>query len=95
MQSENLASTLKGRACSVYADFLRIFSPYTPYHVDMGRKLKFHEGKLLKKVDFISWKVDKNVREIQVLKRYRITKREDYSKLVFFCFFPTWYVINR
>lgn len=46
----------------------------------MVRKLKYHEQKLLKKVDFISWKVDKNVREIQVLRRYRITKREDYSK---------------
>ena len=46
----------------------------------MVRKLKYHEKKLLKKVDFISWKVDKNVREIQVLRRYRITKREDYSR---------------
>lgn len=46
----------------------------------MVRKLKYHEQKLLKKVDFISWKVDKNVREIQVLKRYKITKREDYTK---------------
>ncbi len=57
---------------------LRILS----YHVakKMVRKLKYHEQKLLKKVDFISWKVDRNVREIQVLRRYRITKREDYSK---------------
>lgn len=47
----------------------------------MVRKLKYHEQKLLKKVDFISWKVDRNVREVQVLRRYRITKREDYSKL--------------
>lgn len=46
----------------------------------MVRKLKYHEKKLLKKVDFISWKVDRNIREIQVLKRYHITKREDYSK---------------
>lgn len=58
-----------------------------PTHVDlicriMVRKLKYHEQKLLKKVDFVSWKVDKNVREVQVLKRYRITKREDYSKLL-------------
>lgn len=48
----------------------------------MVRKLKYHEQKLLKKVDFVSWKVEKNVREVQVLKRYRITKREDYSKLL-------------
>ena len=46
----------------------------------MVRKLKYHEQKLLKKVDFISWKANKNVREIRVLRRYRITKREDYSK---------------
>jgi len=46
----------------------------------MVRKLKFHEQKLLKKVDFISWKADRNVREVQILKKYRITKREDYSK---------------
>lgn len=46
----------------------------------MVRKLKYHEQKLLKKVDFISWKVDKNVREVQIIKKYRITKREDYSK---------------
>lgn len=53
---------------------------YTTWLVEMVRKLKYHEQKLLKKVDFISWKVDKNVREVQILKKYRITKREDYSK---------------
>lgn len=30
------------------------------------RKLKHHEQKLLKKVDFLQWKSDQNVREIQV-----------------------------
>lgn len=30
------------------------------------RKLKYHEQKLLKKVDFLQWKSDQNVREIQV-----------------------------
>ena len=30
------------------------------------RKLKYHEQKLLKKVDFLQWKSDQNIREIQV-----------------------------
>ncbi len=46
----------------------------------MVRKLKYHEKKLLKKVDFISWKCDSNVREVKILRRYHIQKREDYSK---------------
>ncbi|KAJ8918025.1 hypothetical protein NQ315_011478 [Exocentrus adspersus] len=45
----------------------------------MVRKLKYHEQKLLKKVDFISWKVDNNLHEIKVLKKYHIQKREDYT----------------
>lgn len=46
----------------------------------MVRKLKFHEQKLLKKVDFISWKVDNNLNEVKVMKKYFIQKREDYTK---------------
>lgn len=46
----------------------------------MVRKLKYHEQKLLKKVDFISWEADNNLHEIKILKRYRIQKREDYTK---------------
>lgn len=46
----------------------------------MVRKLKFHEQKLLKKVDFINWEVDNNLHEVKVLRRYRIEKREDYTK---------------
>nr|CAG4645004.1 EOG090X0APJ [Leptodora kindtii] len=46
----------------------------------MVRKLKYHEQKLLKKVDFISWQVDNNLHEVKVLKRYRIQKREDYTQ---------------
>ena len=55
----------------------------------MVRKLKFHEEKLLKKVDFISWEVDNNLHEVKILKRYRIQKREDYTKYFFliFCWF--------
>lgn len=48
----------------------------------MVRKLKFHEQKLLKKVDFISWKVDNNLNEVKVMKKYHIQKREDYTKYV-------------
>ena len=46
------------------------------------RKLKFHEQKLLKKVDFLEWKSDNNVRETTVMRRYHIQNREDYSKYV-------------
>lgn len=46
----------------------------------MVRKLKYHERKLLKKVDFISWKADRNIREVQILRRYHVQKREDYTK---------------
>ncbi|XP_015597728.1 U3 small nucleolar ribonucleoprotein protein IMP3 [Cephus cinctus] len=48
--------------------------------VIMVRKLKYHEQKLLKKVDFISWQADKNLHEVKILKRFRIQKREDYTK---------------
>jgi len=44
------------------------------------RKLKHHEQKLLKKVDFLQWKTDQNLREVQILRRYHIQKREDYLK---------------
>ncbi|XP_065837449.1 U3 small nucleolar ribonucleoprotein protein IMP3-like [Oscarella lobularis] len=46
----------------------------------MVRALKFHEKKLLKKVDFISWKTDGGIREAKILRRYHIQKREDYAK---------------
>eukprot|EP01134_Creolimax_fragrantissima_P007980 CFRG7980T1 len=46
----------------------------------MVRKLKYHEQKLLKKVDFVQWKSDNNVREAEVIRRYQLTKREDYVK---------------
>lgn len=48
--------------------------------VTMVRKLKHHEQKLLKKVDFINWEVDNNLHEVKVLRKYRIEKREDYTK---------------
>ncbi|XP_077581212.1 U3 small nucleolar ribonucleoprotein IMP3 isoform X1 [Stigmatopora nigra] len=46
----------------------------------MVRKLKFHEKKLLKKVDFINWDVDNNIHEVKVLRKFQIEKREDYTK---------------
>ncbi|GFR41211.1 hypothetical protein Agub_g1882 [Astrephomene gubernaculifera] len=44
------------------------------------RQLKHHEQKLLKKVDFLRWKSDDNVRELQVMRRYHIQDRDDYKK---------------
>ncbi|KAJ1678836.1 U3 small nucleolar ribonucleoprotein imp3, partial [Spiromyces aspiralis] len=46
----------------------------------MVRKLKHHEQKLLKKVDFLEWKNEHNLREIQVMRRYNLEKREEYIK---------------
>ncbi|RZF35848.1 hypothetical protein LSTR_LSTR014178 [Laodelphax striatellus] len=46
----------------------------------MVRKLKYHEQKLLKKVDFISWEADNNLHEVKVMRKYCIQKREDYTK---------------
>ncbi|KAM4640906.1 U3 small nucleolar ribonucleoprotein IMP3 isoform 1-T1 [Discoglossus pictus] len=46
----------------------------------MVRKLKYHEKKLLKKVDFINWEVDNNIHEVKVLRKYHMDKREDYTK---------------
>ncbi|KAK9905563.1 hypothetical protein WJX75_002198 [Coccomyxa subellipsoidea] len=44
------------------------------------RQLKYHEKKLLKKVDFLQWKNENNQRELQVIRRYHIQDREDYKK---------------
>ena len=46
----------------------------------MVRKLRFHEKKLLKNVDFINWEVDKNLHEVTVMRKFFIQKREDYTK---------------
>ncbi|KAJ3207374.1 Small subunit (SSU) processome component [Dinochytrium kinnereticum] len=42
--------------------------------------LKFHEKKLLKKVDFLQWKSDTSLHETKVMRRYHVQKREDYIK---------------
>lgn len=44
------------------------------------RKLKHHEQRLLKKVDFLAWKGDDNLRENRILRKYAISRREDYAK---------------
>ncbi|KAI0938964.1 Small subunit (SSU) processome component [Taiwanofungus camphoratus] len=46
----------------------------------MVRQFKYHEQKLLKKVDFLNWKQDANLREVKVMRRYHIQDREDYHK---------------
>ncbi|KAI9189490.1 U3 small nucleolar ribonucleoprotein imp3 [Blastocladiella emersonii ATCC 22665] len=46
----------------------------------MVRQLKYHEQKLLKKVDFMSWKNEQTLREVEVMRRYHIQRREDYTK---------------
>ncbi|XP_076825673.1 U3 small nucleolar ribonucleoprotein IMP3-like [Clavelina lepadiformis] len=43
------------------------------------RKLRYHEKKLLKKVDFFAWEVDNNLHEVRVMRKYRIQKREHYT----------------
>ena len=40
----------------------------------MVRKLKFHEKKLLKKVDFINWEVDNNLHEVKVMRKPNVKK---------------------
>ncbi|GMM35416.1 snoRNA-binding rRNA-processing protein [Saccharomycopsis crataegensis] len=46
----------------------------------MVRKLKHHEQKLLKKVDFFDWKQDQGHRDGEVMRRYHVQDREDYHK---------------
>jgi len=48
------------------------------------RELKFHEKKLLKKVDFLDWKNEENIREVKILRRYYVQNRADlkaYNKI--------------
>ncbi|KAE8453851.1 Small subunit (SSU) processome component [Mollisiaceae sp. DMI_Dod_QoI] len=46
----------------------------------MVRKLKHHEQKLLKKVDFTTYKSDNGHRDAAVIRRYNIQKPADYQK---------------
>ena len=46
----------------------------------MVRKLKHHEKKLLKKVDFINWEsLDGNLHEVKVMRRFHVQKRDEYT----------------
>ncbi|KAJ3690577.1 hypothetical protein LUZ61_019741 [Rhynchospora tenuis] len=49
------------------------------------RKLKYHEKKLLKKVDFLDWKSEHGHREALVSRRYHLTDRDDYKKYSSIC----------
>lgn len=44
------------------------------------RELKYHEKKLLKKVDLFTYKSENNHRDLAVIRRYHIQNREDYFK---------------
>lgn len=46
----------------------------------MVRKLKHHEQKLLRKVDFTTYKEDNGHRDAAVIRRYAIQKPSDYQK---------------
>ncbi|GAW82473.1 U3 small nucleolar ribonucleoprotein protein IMP3 [Plasmodium gonderi] len=53
------------------------------------RKLKYHEQKLLKKVNLYDWKRTRNVREVKVLRKYVVQNREDYIKYNKICGYIT------
>uniref|UniRef100_K3XB78 U3 small nucleolar ribonucleoprotein protein IMP3 n=1 Tax=Globisporangium ultimum (strain ATCC 200006 / CBS 805.95 / DAOM BR144) TaxID=431595 RepID=K3XB78_GLOUD len=44
------------------------------------RSLKYHEQKLLRKVDLLEWRKENNLHEIKVIRRYRLPDREQYHK---------------
>jgi len=46
----------------------------------MVRKLKHHEQKLLRKVDFTTYAGDNDHREAAIIRRYNIQKTSDYGK---------------
>ena len=43
------------------------------------RQLRYHEKKLLKKVDFFSWETDNKRTEAAMMRKFMISKREHYS----------------
>ncbi|KAK2391313.1 hypothetical protein P8452_28435 [Trifolium repens] len=49
------------------------------------RKLKHHEAKLLKKVNFLEWKREGSHRENMIIQRYHLTERDDYKKYASIC----------
>ena len=59
----------------------------------MTRKLKHHEQKLLRKVDFITWKQDNDHRDAAVRRRYMIQKPEGEQRDTPVFFFLPYYAI--
>ncbi|AET05192.1 U3 small nucleolar ribonucleoprotein IMP3 [Medicago truncatula] len=49
------------------------------------RKLKHHEQRLLRKVNFLEWKREGGHRENMVMQRYHVTGRDDYKKYSSIC----------
>ena len=47
------------------------------------RQLKHHEQKLLKKVDFFSWKEDQNIREASIIRKYHLQNRYEINFITF------------
>ena len=45
----------------------------------MVRKFRHHEKKLLKKVDFLQYRQERNIREVEILRKYHVQRREDYT----------------
>jgi U3 small nucleolar ribonucleoprotein protein IMP3 len=43
------------------------------------RQLKYHEKKLLRKVDLYSWKDEDNLRVAKIMRRYHLQNRQEYS----------------
>lgn len=46
----------------------------------MPRKLKYHEQRLLRKVEFNTYKSDGDHRDAAIIRRYGLQKRDDYTK---------------
>mmetsp|Transcript_4413 Transcript_4413/g.9525 ORF Transcript_4413/g.9525 Transcript_4413/m.9525 type:complete len:184 (-) Transcript_4413:1156-1707(-) len=44
------------------------------------RELKYHEKKLLRKVDLLQYRRENSLREMQVMRRYHVQRRDDYMK---------------
>lgn len=49
------------------------------------RELKYHEKKLLRKVDLYSWKNEDNLRVAKIMRRYHIQNRDDYTAYCKIC----------
>lgn len=53
---------------------------FPPPVEDMLRKLKHHEAKLLKKVDFLDWKEERNLHHSTIVAKYGLSDRDEYLK---------------